>query len=177
MKPAVFHLQAAYSNSVQTRRVIKWLQGAGVCVRCMGWLWVPTGFHRCACTFAGPPRPYPPLQSCQFQREKPVTEANCKDTFTLITYVFTELTKLPNQLLCWALKLCVSMCAHMCAHSFFPYRCCFPHARKTWYSCCIVIFLSHRSILWLHLFQVSPSKHRKKGISKYIQLRNYFWVK
>lgn len=32
--------------------------------------------------------------------KEPVTRWNCKDTFTLITYVFTELTKLPNQLLC-----------------------------------------------------------------------------
>lgn len=63
---------------------------------------------------------------CSF-REEPVTEGNCKDTFTPITYVFTELTKLPNQLLHWALELCVSMCAH----SFSPYRCCFPYARKT----------------------------------------------
>ena len=149
MKPTVFHLQAAYSNSVRIRRVIKWLQGAGGCVSCMGWLWVPAGCHRCVCTFAGPPLPYPPLQSCQFQREKPkriscgglnhhcsfreesVTKGNCKDTFTLITYVFMELAKLPNQLLCWALKLRVSLCAHMCTHSFFPYRCGFPRARKT----------------------------------------------
>lgn len=103
----------------------------------MGWLCVLTGFH-----CGGPLLPYPPLHSCQLQRdfrenpkrirfgslnhrcsfrEEPVTEGNCKDTFTHITYVFTELTKLPNQLLCWALKLCVYVwaCAHTCAHIAF----------------------------------------------------------
>lgn len=193
MKPAVSHLQAASSNSVQTRRVIKCLQGAGFVLGAWGGSQSPL-----ASPFVGLPPPHPPLQSSQFQRdfgenpkrisfgglnhrcsfrEEPVTERNCKDTLSHITYVFTELTKLPNQLLCWALKLRVWPCTHTCPHTaFFPYRCCFPHARKTWYGCCIVIFLSHCSILWLHLFQLSP-KQRKKGISKYIQLRNYFWVK
>lgn len=49
---------------------------------------------------------------CSF-REGPVTEGNCKDTFTLITYVFTELTKLPNQLL-----PCETGCEHVCTQLF-----------------------------------------------------------
>lgn len=119
------------------RRVINWFRGVGwLCVSLTpsaapAPLWAPTGIP--SSDLPVPEREMPKRirfgglnHHCSF-REEPVREGNCKDTFTLITYVFTELTKLPNQLLHRALKLCVSMCAH----SFSPYRCCFPYARKT----------------------------------------------
>lgn len=90
----------------QSQKLILWGGGGSVSLAPSAKpapLWAPTGIP--SSDLPVPEREKPKrvcsgalCHHCCF-REEPVTEGNCKDTFTLITYVFTELTKLPNQLL------------------------------------------------------------------------------
>lgn len=176
----------------QTGRVPRCSQGAGVCCRCGGalsprWLlWVLLHLHRVLL-------PHPPLQSCQVQREKPkrislgglnhrcVLEkslsqrgiAKILHSYYVCFYWVYKATK-PNTLLSPE-TVCEHVCTHVRTQIFFLADAVFLMLERLGTAAALSFFLSHCSILWLHLSQVTSTG--KKGIPKYIQLGNYFWVK